>query len=471
LNVHLTAESKILLALAARIVPAPRRAEWRREREAELWYWLSSHPEPGRLGLLRHCLEAFTNAVALRRSSLGPLYRHPGAGLAVPLVLIALIAAGTRLSRTRLLVSGGAAAPRVVVLSQTNPFMGQRMGVPADRVPYWRRLSKTTEAFAIYSWYQTPFGEPPREVRAAKIGSEFFEILGVAPALGRLFRAADERDCSDCAVLSYAAWRERFAWDPAIVGKSVRVDSRPARVIGVLPRNFWFLDASPVVWTLFVEHESWRETPDLRAGVIARLQPGVSSRQAAEELHEIRPRNKWIWATAAEPLASALEGRLRFFVPELVAFVLLAAGVAGVVMYGNSRRAAAFFLSNALAWIAAVSLAVIELTRATRVTPTGGTSYWNEPLGAFLLMLGCGGTLWWCWYDQRRRCRHCLRRLTLPVSIGQSGSVLFDPARIELVCPAGHGLLVTPEQLPSADPPAWTELDESWRDLFADTRK
>jgi len=70
----------------------------------------------------------------------------------------------------------------------------------------------------------------------------------------------------------------------------------------------------------------------------------------------------------------------------------------------------------------------------------------------------------WSCDDQRRRCPVCLRRLTMPVTIGFWGSV-FEPAITELLCDDGHGALSLFEGQPG-QLDRWTALDESWRDLF-----
>ena len=80
----------------------------------------------------------------------------------------------------------------------------------------------------------------------------------------------------------------------------------------------------------------------------------------------------------------------------------------------------------------------------------------------FIFVFGCAFV--WTFDDQRRRCPVCLRRLTMPVTIGSWGSV-FEPAVTELLCDDGHGALFLFEGQPG-QLDRWTALDESWRDLF-----
>src|SRR5208283_5467460 len=72
----------------------------------------------------------------------------------------------------------------------------------------------------------------------------YFSALGVQPALGRFFDQSDEQPGrAPIAVVSYRFWREHLGSDPAIVGKSLRINGYPSAVIGVGPKEF--LGASP----------------------------------------------------------------------------------------------------------------------------------------------------------------------------------------------------------------------------------
>lgn len=88
---------------------------------------------------------------------------------------------------------------------------------------------------------------------------------------------------------------------------------------------------------------------------------------------------------------------------------------------------------------------------------------------ALLFFGALGWALLWSLEDQRRRCHTCLRRMSLPVSVGSWSSV-FDPPGTELLCDRGHGSLCVSEASNSGDD-RWTPLDPSWEELFAGTRQ
>jgi predicted permease len=120
----------------------------------------------------------------------------------------------------------------------------------------------------------------------------YFDALGIQPALGRFFHAADDLrpGSSPLAVLSYASWQTRFQSDPQIVGKTIRINSLPYTVVGVAPRGFRGTELFylPEIWVpMMMQAQIEASNPWLEergtsnCWVIGRLLPGVS-RAAAE---------------------------------------------------------------------------------------------------------------------------------------------------------------------------------------------
>ena len=86
------------------------------------------------------------------------------------------------------------------------------------------------------------------------VSSRFFEVLGVAPLVGRLFQPSDDFANTNAVVLTEAYWRTRFNADPSIVGRDLVLDGEPYRVVGVVPASFrWTAPNS--IWGL-VPHPS-----------------------------------------------------------------------------------------------------------------------------------------------------------------------------------------------------------------------
>src|SRR5262249_37037590 len=115
--------------------------------------------------------------------------------------------------------------------------------------------------------------------------------LGIPPALGRDFRADEETYGRHRVVLlSDALWRNRFDADPAMVGRSITLDGTAYDVVGIMPRSFWWPSHPDVVGPLALDDHDRTPRAAHFLDVIARLRPGVSERQAREELAVIGAR-------------------------------------------------------------------------------------------------------------------------------------------------------------------------------------
>ena len=78
------------------------------------------------------------------------------------------------------------------------------------------------------------FGEP-RRVKAGVVSGSFFDVMGLRPVLGRLINASDDGpDAAGVAVLTYRFWSTSLNSDPTVIGKTIRLGSRTATVVGVL---------------------------------------------------------------------------------------------------------------------------------------------------------------------------------------------------------------------------------------------
>jgi putative ABC transport system permease protein len=111
--------------------------------------------------------------------------------------------------------------------------------------------------------------EVPERGYGAFVTANLFGLLGVAPILGRDFASDDERDGAPAVVmLSYGLWQSRYGADPAVVGRKIRINARPATVIGVMPKNFFF-PAKESVWMAAHLFEGMK-TDDLQYSAVAR---------------------------------------------------------------------------------------------------------------------------------------------------------------------------------------------------------
>lgn len=148
-------------------------------------------------------------------------------------------------------------------------------------------------AFSGVAAYQTrdvtvgDAGSPER-VEAAIVTPSFFPVLGVNPALGRGFHEEEaETGKNQVVILSDRLWRARFAADPAVIGRTLRFDSREFTVIGVMPPGFQFLSQRAQLWTPLTFSDHARKPTSRHSNnmeMIARLRPGVTVVQAQAQV-------------------------------------------------------------------------------------------------------------------------------------------------------------------------------------------
>ncbi|MGO9255705.1 MAG: hypothetical protein ACLQU1_05315 [Bryobacteraceae bacterium] len=189
-------ESALLLRAAAALVPSDRREEWRREWHAELWWWLSSTPDPSRLVLAHHCAGAVVDAFWLRAGagfSVRDWLALPINRLAVPALLLVLLAAasgGFRHTRVALFAT---APDRLVILTEIGPFMGKVMALPPARAAEWSARSRSLETVALVSRTMAlgrlkrgaTAAQAEAELRALRKGSDFLHVTPYAATIYR----------------------------------------------------------------------------------------------------------------------------------------------------------------------------------------------------------------------------------------------------------------------------------------------
>jgi putative ABC transport system permease protein len=186
---------------------------------------------------------------------------------------------------------------RTVVAWQTDKITGRSVIEMTYRhLREWRAAGQTFSHSALvgtHVWNAVleGYGEPTR-LSFAGASADFFDALGVKPLLGRGFEPADDVPNADpVIVLNYGAWVRRFGADPAIVGRSLRLDGAPVRVVGVAPRGFDFPHGA----------EYWQPAAPILTGggpkpnltlldtvgvfyVVGRVRPGIDASAAAREI-------------------------------------------------------------------------------------------------------------------------------------------------------------------------------------------
>jgi putative ABC transport system permease protein len=164
---------------------------------------------------------------------------------------------------------------------------------PAD-IEDLRRQTATLADLAIWQYglanIVSSGGEPDR-VDQALVSANFFDIIGVKPARGRAFQAGEDQPGREREVIfSDALWRNRFAADPNIIGKTIRLDDQNFLVLGVMPPKYAF-PLGIDLWTpMALKPDERTSRTSQSIYTVARLKPGLTPEQAAIEAEGISSR-------------------------------------------------------------------------------------------------------------------------------------------------------------------------------------
>lgn len=223
------------------------------------------------------------------------------------------------------------------------------------------------EYMAAYSFIRPNLaepGEPAERLQGIIATSDFFSVLGVQPALGRVFTLEEHEPGADgVAVITDRFWMSRFGGDPNILERSIRLDGQDVKIVGVTPPGF----DHPLLWgtvdlwrPLAFNAEQRRNRGNNWLRSVGRLKPGVSIEQAEEamvvlaaNLASEHPENAGE-SLRLEPLhrstSDDISRKVMWFTFGLAGFVLLiaCANLASLQLVRTSARAREYAIRAAL---------------------------------------------------------------------------------------------------------------------------
>jgi putative ABC transport system permease protein len=146
------------------------------------------------------------------------------------------------------------------------------------------RTMESMAAYEVGGFNLSGNGEAER-LSGAFVSTDFFQVFGVRPLLGRGFLPGDAlTDTATTAVLSYSLWKRHFSGDSGIVGRTIRLNDRTRLVVGVMPQGFDFPDRVDVWAALRIDpsrFDCWC------LSTVARLKPGVQADEAHRDILRI----------------------------------------------------------------------------------------------------------------------------------------------------------------------------------------
>jgi putative ABC transport system permease protein len=360
-----------VLRLAARLTPADIRNDWLREWRAEIACARHRHSESV---LLLRSLGAFVHAIWLRwdrwrieimlqdlKYALRTLLRRPAYVIVTVLTLAVGIGANAAIfSAVRAVLLRPLPFPQperlvqIYSTTQARPLGPGGAASPPDFVD-WRTAAATFTEMAAISAGSIPWSGNgvAEQVPYAMVTGGFFNVLGTAVHIGRTLAYEDDAiGAPDVVVISHQLWTRRFGSDGNVIGRTITLDGRPRRIVGVMPQGFSY-PLSSELWVplRFTPNDLATQRGAHYLDVVARLKADVPIPTAQAEMTTIVgrltnafPRTNANKAVAVYELREAMVGNIK---PAL--FVLL--GAVGFVLL-----------------IVCVNLASLTLTRATSRT-------------------------------------------------------------------------------------------------------
>ena len=256
-------------------------------------------------------------------------------------------------------------ADHIVALVDSRPQQNIDLNAVAPATYFdWKQQAHSFDQLGAYAWSELNLtgDTQPQKVQAFQISANLFAMLGVRPQLGRAFLPEEEEKGKDAEIiLGHALWEQRYASDPHIIGKSVKVDGKNFTIVGLMAHGFDFPLPAEAWIPLAIDSKTRLQRNDRWFWVLGRLKPGVPFSQAATEMQGITQRQSEMypdtnkgWQLRPMPLRQFVTGSITrqytLLLLGAVGFVLLiaCADVANVQFARMSGRANEFAVRSAL---------------------------------------------------------------------------------------------------------------------------
>jgi len=177
------------------------------------------------------------------------------------------------------------------------------------------------------------------------VSANFFDVLGVSPALGRAFSATEEEPGADqVAVVSYGFWQRRFAGDAALLGTVIQMNGKKYTVVGIMPRGFDYPVPMELWVPLALSPAEKTDRAKLSLESLGRLEPGINVAQARSAVDSVSRRLQQEYpATNANRRTEVLQLRKELYLYTLPLFLLLQAAAVFVLLLACANLANLLF--------------------------------------------------------------------------------------------------------------------------------
>ena len=188
---------------------------------------------------------------------------------------------------------------RILLMSNLYPKAGATDSSNSGVPDYYDRLKAVTvlESQAMFQTRSVSIGREGLPVRLQIVDAtpSYFRVMGVSPALGRVFTDDEGEVGNDKrVVLSDALWHSQFGADPGVVGRDLRLNGQPYTIVGVMPRTFQGLDPEVMLWRALAftaEQRSDEQRHSNNYWNVGRLKPGATLAQAQAQVDALNAAN------------------------------------------------------------------------------------------------------------------------------------------------------------------------------------
>ena len=212
-----------------------------------------------------------------------------------------------------------------------------RFSISIHNFTDWRNQSRIFEGMAAYNYRSANLtgGPEPRWVSYAEVSANLFQLLRVAPILGRSFYPEDDLQGNHTVVLlSHGFWQDHFGGDAAVIGKSIELHGISHTVIGIMPVSFDFPSPEVDLWRPLLRDPALynRDRSSHFARAIGRLEPGSTLEQAQVEMDTLAARLAKTYPETNEGWGVTVESLHHSMVTDIRAVLLILWVAVGLVL-------------------------------------------------------------------------------------------------------------------------------------------
>ncbi|MBV8905301.1 MAG: ABC transporter permease [Acidobacteriia bacterium] len=281
---------------------------------------------------------------------------------------------------------------RIVYMGERNTTRNQRFGaVSYPDFRDWQARAKSFKGLAAANGIRATLSDqaaPPESYQATQISANGFRLIGQKPAIGRDFTSADAaRGAAPVVLLGYGVWERRYGKDASVIGRKIRVNSEPATIIGVMPKDFVF-PFNQDFWMPLVATDAFEKRESRFLIVYGRMADGVNIKAARAEMDGIGHNLSTAYPLTNREFAPVVQNYNEFYIGPQIA-----------IIFESMLVAVAFVLLIACANIANLMLARAgSRSREISVRIAVGAGRWRiirQLLVESVMLSSLGGLLGW----------------------------------------------------------------------------